>query len=407
MVAAANSVITGTDKRSGVGRGEAVDEAVRTHGILAGVMEGADSDTESRASLSGSSRARLLNPEAMIEIQRGLDQRPFEAPRWLRGPHLQTFWSPVFRRRPRLDWSLERLKTEDGDHLRLHHLFGRSDHPTVLILHGLEGSVRSNYVAGLARRFQQRGWSVCVMEFRGCGGEFNTARRLYHSGETTDLATVAKELTHRMDAVTPHKQGTPLYLVGFSLGGNVVAKWLGESAESLPELVSGAAAVSMPFDLEISGPTLDRTLAGFYRWRFLRTLRPKALAKERQFPGSMNARDIRRARTFEEFDTLATARLHGFEDAWDYWRKSGCGQFLDRVDRPLLLVSSRDDPFNPVEAIPEQRLRELPWLVTQFPRRGGHVGFVMGKPWRTRHWAEEQVESFLVKLWTRSESRRG
>ncbi|HVS63499.1 MAG TPA: alpha/beta fold hydrolase [Thermoanaerobaculia bacterium] len=260
-----------------------------------------------------------------------------------------------------------------------------------MILHGLEGSARSNYVGGLAEKAIAQGMSVTAMEFRSCGGELNRARRLYHLGETEDLEHVLSVLVRR-------EPGRPILLAGVSLGANVIVKWLGERGEVAPPEMAGAAVISAPFDLTVSGPVLDRVLGGLYTRRFLRTLVPKALAKERQFPGSIDLERVARARTFVEFDTHATARFHGFRDAWDYWRRCSSGPFLETVRRPLLLISSADDPFNPTETLPRGIARRNPWVLESFTERGGHVGFVEGAPWRTRHWAEERAIRFLSLL---------
>jgi hypothetical protein len=328
-----------------------------------------------------------------------LERHPFRPPLWCRNPHLQTAWGPLLRPRPRLEWRREVLTTPDDDRLRLYRVAGAEEGPVVLLLHGLEGSAASNYVGGLAQRLARAGFAPVAMEFRSCGGELNRARRLYHSGETTDLAFVVGELVRRS---TP----CDVYLVGFSLGGNVVAKWLGELGDDAPEQVRGAAVVSPPFDLTVSGPALDAALFGVYARRFLRTLVPKALAKERQYPGCLDAPAVRTSRDFTAFDTHATAALHGFRDAHDYWEKVGCGQFLAGIRRPALLLAAHDDPFNPGSTLPQRVASTSPWLVPCFPRRGGHVGFVYGPPWRTRHWAEEQIERFLLLVQDRDGGER-
>ena len=333
--------------------------------------------------------------DRLAAFQRRLANRPFRAPRWLRNPHAQTFWSPIARPRPKLAWRREWLATPDDDRLGLQVLDGREGAPTLLMLHGLEGSVRSNYVGGLASRVAAFGWSVVLMEFRSCSGEMNQAPRLYHSGETTDLDHVVR---HLVDEIRRGERSGPIAISGVSLGGNVAAKWFGETGAAVPDEVAGGVVISIPFDLEVSGPTIDEALFGFYTWRFLRTLRPKGVEKAAQYPERLDRARIAGSRTFEEFDTDATARLHGFEDAWDYWRRCGCGQFLPQVARPLLVVAAHDDPFNPSRAIPTNVLEDHPLLVPALPPQGGHVGFVYGRPWRTRHWAEEQAEDFLVSV---------
>jgi predicted alpha/beta-fold hydrolase len=252
--------------------------------------------------------------------------------------------------------------------------------------------------------FSRERWNSIAVEWRSCGGEMNRNLRLYHSGETTDLEFVVEELIRRLDR---RGGGThTIFLVGFSLGGNVTTKWLGQKGERVPEQVRAAAAVSPPFDLTVSGPHMDRVLGGAYVKWFLRTLIPKAMEKERQFPGSLDLERIRQCRTFREFDTYATAVLHGFRDAEDYWARVGCGQFLEGVRRPLLLIASADDPFNPASTLPREITSKSPWLHPLFTERGGHVGFIHGpSPRETRHWAEEQVLRFL-KLYAEEDSER-
>jgi predicted alpha/beta-fold hydrolase len=320
-----------------------------------------------------------------------LERHPFHAPNWIRDRHLQTCWGPFFRRQQAPESRLERWATPDDDFLRVWLSRGREDAPWVVLLHGLEGDANSHYIVGMRVKLAALGWSVATMEFRGCGGEMNRARRMYHSGETTDLAFLVSTLRERF---SPGR----LYLAGFSLGGNQIGKWLGEESESVASLVDGAALVSPPFDLTVSGPVLDSQLFGLYTKRFLRTLIPKAVEKERQFPGCLDVEAIRRCTTFAEFDTLGTAALHGFRDNEDYWRSVGCGQFLDGVRVPTLLVAAADDPFNPGSTIPRRLASASPWLVPRFTERGGHVGFVYGTPWHTRHWAEEEIVSFFQHL---------
>lgn len=320
-----------------------------------------------------------------------LNQYPFRAPRWLRGRHHQTLWAALMRRLPYPERTREELETPDQDWLHLHHYAGLPNKPMVLLLHGLEGHRDSPYIRALHRPFGEMGWHVYSMEYRSCSGAMNHARRLYHSGETTDLDFVIRHL------LSKHPE-RPLYLGGFSLGGNVIAKWLGEQAKDVTPLVKGAAVVGVPYDLTTSGPVVDRVLGGIYAKHFMRTMIPKALEKERQFPGTLDIERVRRARTFEEFDTLVTAVLHGFQDARDYWEKASSGPYLPSIHVPTMLLSAADDPFNPASTLPKEAASRSPFLVPQFTERGGHVGFVTGKPWRTGNWAEEQMIRFFQLL---------
>ena len=317
-----------------------------------------------------------------------LEAHPFRPPWWLRGAHAQTVWSSRVRRLRPVPVRRERWTTPDDDSLFVHVLDGKPGSPTVLVLHGLEGSVQSNYVQGLFHAFGRLGWTMIAMEYRGCSGENNRARRLYHNGETTDLAFVVRTLVAREPSIR-------LYIAGFSLGGNVTGLWLGKYPDDVPEQLCGAAIISAPYEPTIAGPHIDRVLRGAYARHFLKGLIPKAIAKERQFPGCIDIEKVRRSRTLWEFDEYATAVLHGFNGADDYWTQTGSGQFLGRVRVPTLLVSAADDPFNPASTLPRRQAAESPWLHGLLPAHGGHVGFVYGTPWATRHWEEEQIARFF------------
>ena len=306
---------------------------------------------------------------------------------WGPNRHVQTCFGPVVRRRfQRLpDYRREVWDTPDDDFLELYFHHGDGDKPWVILLHGLEGGVDSFYLTGLTKTMAGLGWNTVVMLFRTCGASMNRARRTYHMGEWTDLAFVVGQLNARFDAPM-------LFLAGVSLGGNVIAKWLGEMGDAVPENLRAAAVISPPFDPSISAPGFHRVLGGLYAKRFFGTLVPKALAKAQQYPGLLDEAAIRRCRDFTCFDTVVTARLHGFEDGEDYWRKVGCGQYLSGVRRPLLLVASGDDPFNEHVPLPEETASASPWLHPLFTRRGGHVGFVQRDG---RSWAEAQVRRFF------------
>lgn len=322
-----------------------------------------------------------------------LQKDPYRPPWWMGNQHLQTMWGPFVRgyytTGQRRIWHWQ---TPDNDTLQLYWEEGDEDKPLVLLLHGLEGSATSTYIGGLNEAFKALGWNVLALEFRSCSGRLNRAKRLYHTGETTDLDFVVREIGRRFP-------GRRLYIAGVSLGGNVLGKWMGEQGDEIPGHVAGGGSISSPFDLTISGPHIDRVLFGVYVRRFLKTLIPKALGKAKQYPGWLEAEKIRRSTTFEEFDTWATAAAHGFEDAWDYWQKCGCGQYLSNVRCPLLLVASADDPFNPGSTLPRKVAAESSWLYPLFTEKGGHVGFVSGStPFHVRYWAEDKVVDFFQML---------
>ena len=318
-----------------------------------------------------------------------LDAYPYSPAWWMNNPHAQSFYGPFFRN-PNYDgYRAERLTTPDDDFIMLQYADGEAEKPLVVLFHGLEGSAQSFYAKALKTVFNGVGWNFVTMEFRFCSGEINNTLRIYHMGETTDIDHVVKTLAAR----EPER---PLYLIGVSLGANVLCKWLGEQGDAVPDQVKAAAAIAPPFMPHKSVPAFHDALGGFYVWHFLRSLKPKARAKEAQFPGSIDMVALEACKDFYEYDTIVTARLHGFDDAMDYWEKVGCHQFLPGIRIPTLLIAAKDDPFNPEDTIPYEAVAGNPWLHPQWTEQGGHVGFVSGPtPWQAYSWAEEQAMRFF------------
>ncbi|MEO1171134.1 MAG: alpha/beta fold hydrolase [Myxococcota bacterium] len=317
-----------------------------------------------------------------------LHQHPFRAARGLRSPHAQTLYGAFFRTVPAIDWTREPWPTPDGDVLQVVLREGRDDRPVAVLIHGLEGSVESPYITGVASRLLASGYTVIAYNQRGCGGFKNQVKRLYHCGSTDDIAFVVDQARTRFP-------GRPIALAGVSLGGNQLGKWL--ATGTVPDEVRGAVLLSPPFDLTVSGPHMDRNMWLYVR-HFLKTLIPKALEKERDFPGSMDPDAIRSSRDFNAYDTHATAALHGFKDATDYYRRVSCGQFLAEIRVPTLILAAQDDPFNPAETIPFDTVRRSEFLLGDFPQRGGHVGFIGGRLGRPVLWAEAQTARFIEAL---------
>jgi hypothetical protein len=314
---------------------------------------------------------------------------------WVPGAHLQTLWGKLARRPPNVPTRAERWTTPDGDTLEIRRLDAPrgapADVPRLLVLHGLEGTIRSHYVRGLLHEARRRGWAADVLIFRGCNGELPRAPRFYHSGETTDLDFVVRRLVRDNPRQT-------LLAAGISLGGNVLLKWLGEQGEALPSQLRAAAAVSVPYDLERGSRAIERGFSRLYTFHFLRTLRRKALAKLAETPGLFDATPLLAARTLSDFDDAVTAPLHGFTSARDYYTRSSARHFLAGIRRPTLLLGAYDDPFLPGEVLDDvaKIATGNSCLAVEFLRHGGHVGFVAGRvPWRPRYYAEERVITFL------------
>lgn len=302
-------------------------------------------------------------------------------------------WAKFFRRRQVHDTRIERLETPDGDFLNLHHLDGPTNAPILLLLHGLEGSVRSHYIQGLLEEARARAWHATVLVFRSCGPEPNRLQRSYHSGETGDLRFVLRHLQNEFPQA-------PVLVAGVSLGGNVLLKYLGEEGAGVSRQIRGAAAVSVPYDLSRSSRHIDRGFARVYQWNFLRSLRSKASFKLRQFPDLPVGARLSSARSMFDFDDSFTAPVHGFASAEDYYLKSSSLYWLENISVNTLLLSAADDPFLPPEVLDDVRATAAanPRLEIEFTRHGGHVGFIGGQnPLSPVYYLEQRVTGFLAE----------
>lgn len=310
---------------------------------------------------------------------------PFKPAWWLPGGHLQTLWPNLLRKRPRLGLVRERFELPDGDFVDLDWTTGTSG-PLVLILHGLEGCSASPYAAGILRTLHDNGMRAVLMHFRGCSGEPNRLDRSYHSGETEDLHTVVHLLHTRM----PH---APLAAIGYSLGGNVLLKWLGEQGAEAP--LAAAVAVSVPFDLHRAARRLERGFSRLYQSVLLRSLRRSVARKFRHRACPFALNEALQTRSLREFDTKVTAPLHGFADADDYYTRSSCAQYLRGIRVPTLILHALDDVFMTADAVPSpEALSDS--VTLELSASGGHVGFVAGPwSWRPQYWLEERIPAYL------------
>lgn len=302
-------------------------------------------------------------------------------------------WGKFFRSPPSVETRVERLQTPDGDDLdivRTPGTPGDREAPTLVLLHGLEGSTRSHYTAGTLAEAQRRGWQANLLLFRGCNGALNRAPRSYHSGETTDLDFVVR----RLQAERP---AAPLILAGVSLGANVLLKWLGEQGAAVTGMIAAATAVSTPFDLARSSAHIDAGFSRVYAWNFLKSLKAKALEKIRQHPGLADPARVEAAHSLWTFDDAFTSVAHGFRDAADYYERSSSIRYLAAIRVPTLLLSSRDDPFHPPQVLDDvaRIAAGNPALHLEFTESGGHVGFVEGAtPNRARYYMERRIAEF-------------
>jgi uncharacterized protein len=317
---------------------------------------------------------------------------------WIPGGHLQTLWGKLFRRQRPAPTRIERWDTPDGDFLEVHRLEARPGQPRVLLLHGLEGTVRSHYAQGLLNEAARRGWGADLLIFRSCGTEPNRTRRFYHSGETTDAALALERIAREFPT-------SPLAIAGVSLGGNVLLKMLGERGNNLPDRLRAAAAISVPFDLARSSKRINDGFSRFYQRFFLESLRKKAQEKATRFPDLAPRDKILALHTLEDFDNLITGPLHGFRDAQDYYERSSSLPYLRDIRIKTLLLSAVDDPMLPPEVLDEVRevARRNPALHLEFVKRGGHAGFITGFwPWRPFYYAEYRVGEFFAKIFAQT-----
>jgi len=348
----------------------------------------------------------------------------YAAPWWLPGGNLQTIWPALYARRgfgPHAAYRRERWMTPDGDFLDVDWLeapvraeprfdpstlrqaqdrpssgqaklrtgFERTARPLLVLFHGLEGSSRSHYAQAFADFAQERGLVYAVPHFRGCSGELNHAPRAYHSGDYEEIGWILGRLR-------AHHEG-PMIVVGVSLGGNALMRWAAESGAQAGNVANAVAAVCSPVDLAAGSAAIAR---GFnrlvYTGMFLRSMKPKALAKLSQHPGLFDGERLMAARDLYEFDDIFTAPLHGFRDAQDYYARASAKPHLHRIRIPALVLNALNDPFVPARSLPAPA--EVGTHVTLWqPAEGGHVGFPDGPvPGHVRRMPDE-VGGWLLR----------
>jgi len=314
---------------------------------------------------------------------------------WLNNAHLQTLYPALMRTTPPpLGLRRERLITPDNDFIDIDWC-GEGDQPLIILLHGLTGSSRSGYIKGLQRTLLTQGVRSVALNFRGCSGEYNHSARCYHSGETEDIHFLYQTIRLR-------EPETLLAAVGFSLGGNVLLKWLGEQGNKLS--LFAAIAVSVPLVLSACATKLDHGFSKIYRENLLRDLKHHIRAKqghleklgERQEAGKIEQLgDLSRIKSFWQYDDRVVARLHGFKNVQDYYQRSSSRQFLKSITIPTLLIQALDDPFMTEEVLPD--VAELSSTIyLEITQGGGHVGFVAGEtPFKPDYWLEQRIPEFL------------
>lgn len=288
----------------------------------------------------------------------------YQRPKWLFSGHLETIYPAFFRQVELQKPERERITTSDGDFLDLD-WYRKGNKRLVILSHGLEGNSTRPYMLGMAREFTLKGFDVLSWNFRGCSEELNKTVIFYHSGATYDL-----------DAVVNHaeKNYSEIFLVGFSLGGNLTLKYLGEKRSHISK-IKKAVAISVPLDLATSCDKISSGENIIYSKRFLNTLKEKVVRKSLAFPGKLPVGFLRKIKTLRDFDEYFTGPMHGFSDAAEYYRVNSSLQFLDQIEVPSLVLNAQNDPFLSETCFPVKLAKSLDQIHFEFPKHGGHVGF--------------------------------
>lgn len=310
---------------------------------------------------------------------------PYRAYGLFRNGHFSTIFSARLRPKPIISQERERIQLPDEDFLDLDLTINSiGNRKIAILLHGLEGNAQRTYIMGQGRVLFQNGWDVCAVNYRGCSGEDNRFYHSYNAGSTGDLHSIVLHLLgkNRYDEIA---------IIGFSLGGNMLLKYLGEG-NSIPKEVSKGIAISSPLSLKGSLERLIETQNWVYRTTFLRYLRKKYRLKMPSHPEQMSDQELKQIRSLLDFDHLYTARAHGYKDAWEYYEKNSCLQFLPGISRPALILNALNDTFLSESCYPFDLAKKSEYIYLETPDHGGHVGFY--RPGNI-YYNEERAVDFL------------
>lgn len=296
--------------------------------------------------------------------------------------HFNTMYPYAMRNNPSPTYQRERWETKDGDFFDLDFV-KKGAKSIVILLHGLEGSSSSQYILGMANALSSVSIDICAVNHRSCSGELNRTLGFYHSGYTQDLAFIVSELSKKYEVVSA---------VGYSLGGNMLLKYLGTA--DVPREFKTGVALSVPAHLSSSAVRLNHWTNRPYAVQFLKTLNKKAVAKAKQFPHILDYKKFQKISTLYEFDNKVTAPLHGFVDAEDYYAQSSSAQFLHNIKVPTLLINALDDSFLAPPCFPFEVAHSSPNFHFYAPKHGGHVGFARLKS--DAYWSDDMVVQWLM-----------
>jgi len=311
----------------------------------------------------------------------------------LKNRHIQTLYSSLFRTFPNIDMEVERFNLEDGDFLECYwhnKPEANANTPIVILFHGLAGSYKSPYIQGTMQELAKNGFASVIMHFRGCSGVENSLPRSYHSGESGDALQWINHITSSFP-------NSKIFTIGYSLGGNMMLKLLGELGDKSP--ITAAISVSAPMQLDVCANKMDKGFSKFYQHILLKDLNAALTRKYDKFDmySHLNIKkaEVKNLKTFWEFDGAYTAPIHGFESAQDYYTKCSSKQFLKDIKTPTLIVHSSDDPFMTTEILPNEN--EISKYITlEVSQHGGHVGFIEGTFFKPKFWLEKRVVSYFT-----------
>jgi predicted alpha/beta-fold hydrolase len=311
----------------------------------------------------------------------------FKSPFWLISEHWETITPALARKPKKLNYTRERITTRDDDFLDLDFVY--NDKSKIVILsHGLEGHSDKYYMRGMAQYFHSKGWDSLSWNCRSCSEEMNLKPKLYHHGATEDLEDVINYvITKRYQEIA---------LIGFSLGGSLVVKYLGENGKNIPNEIAGGVAISIPSQLGSCAKQLSTPSNKFYLKRFMKKLKNKIRQKAAQFPGMFDIKHLDSISNFFEFDTRFTAPMYGFKSAEDFYTYASAGNYIEGIQTPTLLVSSLNDPMFPDDCYPFDAAKNHHYFHLETPRTGGHMGYWW--PGRKVSWIEQRAYQFISDI---------
>lgn len=312
----------------------------------------------------------------------------YQPPKLYFNGHIETILPALLRKVNQVDYRRERITTADGDFLDLDWLKNDSEN-LVIISHGLEGDSHRPYMRGMARAFSHEQFDVLAWNYRGCSGEVNRKLRFYHSGATDDLQEVIDY------ALTQNYKR--IFLIGFSLGGNITLKYLGEQQENIHSKITGAVVFSVPLNLHSSCVTISQPSNFLYSKRFLGNLKEKIKKKAALMPDKLDISKLDNIQTLIDFDDNYTAPIHGFDSAIHYYQSCSSLYFLDHIKIPTLVVNALNDPFLSDDCYPIQEMKRHKYVVLETPERGGHVGFTSFNSEKI-YWSEKRAIAFVKGL---------